>query len=96
LELFREIIEINIKLATKLKEPADIENEYKNFIVLLLEATKTATPIIDPKNPTNNIPLRIKKKKNNSRKEKSKINLAKTYTPENKSKYNQISNRLKT
>jgi endonuclease/exonuclease/phosphatase family metal-dependent hydrolase len=59
-ELFREIIEINTKLATKLKEPADIENEYKSFIVLLQEATKTATPIIDPKNATNNITLRTK------------------------------------
>jgi hypothetical protein len=59
-ELFRQIIEIATKLATNLKKPADIENEYKNFIVLLQEATKTATTIIDPKNPTNNITLRIK------------------------------------
>jgi hypothetical protein len=59
-DLFRKLIEVNTKLTTKLKEPADIENEYKNFIILLQEATKTATPLNAPTNPTNNIPRRKK------------------------------------
>jgi hypothetical protein len=92
--LFREIIEINTKQTTKPKEPADIENEYKNFIVLLQEATKTATSMNDRKNPTNNIPLRIKKLK--SKKRRVKSTWQKTHTPENKSKYNQINDKLKT
>jgi hypothetical protein len=43
-DLFRKPIEVNTKLTTKLKEPADIENECKNFIIRLQEAAKTATP----------------------------------------------------
>ncbi|PNF18591.1 hypothetical protein B7P43_G06257 [Cryptotermes secundus] len=55
-DLFRKIIEESTKLKIKLKEPTNIENECKNFITLLQEAAKTATPVNDPKSPTNNIP----------------------------------------
>jgi hypothetical protein len=43
-DLFRKLIEDNTNLTTKLKEPADIENECKNFTTLLQEATKTDAP----------------------------------------------------
>jgi translation initiation factor 2 alpha subunit (eIF-2alpha) len=68
--------------------------EYKNFIVLQQEATKRATPIIDQKNPTNNIPLRIKGLI--AEKRRARSTWQKTHTPENNSKPNQISKKLKT
>jgi hypothetical protein len=64
-----------------MKEPADRQNEYKTFIVLLQEATKTVTPVIDPKNPTNNVTLRTQKLIADKRRESS--TWQKTHTPEN-------------
>jgi hypothetical protein len=66
-----------------------MEKEYKNFIVLLQEATKTATPTIDPKNPTNNMPLRIQKII--AEKRRASSTWLKTHNPENKLKYNRTS-----
>jgi hypothetical protein len=94
-DLFRKLIEVNTKLITKLKEPADIKNEYKNFIILLQEAAKTAThPLNAPTNPTNNIPLRIKTLI--AEKRRARSSWQRTQTPENRTKYNQLSKKLKS
>jgi hypothetical protein len=50
-ELFRQFMEDNTTLTTKLKDPADIENDYKHFTALLQEAAKTATPPFYPPPP---------------------------------------------
>jgi hypothetical protein len=44
-----------------LKEPSDVENDYKHFIALVQEAAKMATPTSHHNNTRNDIPLRIKK-----------------------------------
>jgi hypothetical protein len=89
--LFRHIIEANTTLNTKFKEPSHLENDYKHFIALLQAAAKMATPTSHHNNTHNDIPLRIKKL---LRKEEQDPP-AKTHSPENKLKFNQLSNILK-
>jgi hypothetical protein len=91
-ELFRQIIEANTTLTTKLKDPADIENDYKHFIALLQEAAKRATPTYYPAQ-THNIPLRIK---TNCRAEKSKIQLAEDSLSRKQSKIQSPQQQTKT
>jgi D-alanyl-D-alanine carboxypeptidase len=93
-DLFKKLIELNIKLNTKLKEPADIENECKNFIILLQDAAKTATTSNTQINPTNNIPLRIKKLI--AEKRRASSSWQRTHTLESRTKYNQLSKKLKS
>jgi hypothetical protein len=76
-----------------LKEPSDLENDYKHFIALLQEAAKMATPTSHHNNTHNDIPLRIKKLI--AEKRRAKSIWQKTHSPENKSKFNQLGNILK-
>lgn len=59
-ELFRTILDSNIQLTAKLETQEDTEMEYRQFIDLLQEAAKRATPIFTLHNPKVNIPLQVK------------------------------------
>jgi hypothetical protein len=60
-EHFRTILESTIQLTSKLKTPDDIETEYRQYIILLQEAAKRATPIFTLRAFSINILLRVKK-----------------------------------
>jgi hypothetical protein len=67
-------------LAVKLKEQADVELATDNFIDILQQAAKEATPNRNPQRPINNLPSEIKKLVTAKRKVRS--TWQKTHTPD--------------
>lgn len=92
-DTYRQIIQDTVNLSTRLKEPTEIEEDCEKFIKILQHAARTATPINILKKQQNNIPLEIKKLVAEKRKARSLWQ--RTHTPANRTKYNQISNKLK-
>ena len=93
-DTYRQIIQDNTKLAVRLQSPDDIERETQDFINLIQQAAREATPRIKMKNESHHISCEIKKLI--AQKRRARSIWQRTHTPNSKTRYNQLSNELKS
>lgn len=91
---YRLIIQSQVNLSIRLQEQADIETETNNYIKLLQFAAKEATPNSTSPTPNTQIPIEIKKLI--AKKRKARSTWQRTHTPDDRRKYMQKSNELKS
>jgi hypothetical protein len=92
-EVYRLHIQNNTDLAVRLKSPDDIERETLAFTTLIQQAAKKATPQLPRKQDTNYISWEIKQLI--AQKRKARSLWQRTLIPENKTRFNKLSNLLK-
>ena len=92
-DVYKEAIQHGINLHTSLKSPQEIEHTTTQFITILQETAKLATPPIAEARQPLHIPVEIKHLI--AAKRKARARWHKTHSPVDKNKFNRISNRLK-
>ena len=92
-DTYREIIDNNINLSIRIKTPEDLNTTLKTLIDTLQKAARRSTPQQITKIITNNIPVEIKQILKEKRKARNTWH--RTHAPADKTKYNQLSNKLK-
>jgi hypothetical protein len=92
-EKYREGITNNVNLKIKLKTQEDLELAIETLAKVMQQAATQSTPPLGPQKRFNNIPLKIKQLL--KRKTKGKSNVAPNALPTDKTRYNQLINKLK-
>jgi hypothetical protein len=93
-ETYRQLIQNTINLAVRLKSPEDIEREILDLTSLIQHAARMATPQLPLKHDTNYISLELKQLI--AQKRRARSIWQRTHTPNNRTRYNQLSNILKS
>ena len=92
-DLYKTEVRKHTTTPMKLKTSEDIEVATTNFIAILQQAAKAATPPRRPSNPTSHLPSEIKRLVAIKRKARSKWQ--KTHAPDDRRLFNNASNKLK-
>lgn len=92
-ELYRHTLHESIDLKLSLKKPKEVDDAVNHLNMQLITAVQQATPAIDHRKTTNNIPLEIKQLV--AQKRKARAQWQRTHHPSDKTKLNNLSNLLK-
>jgi translation initiation factor 2B subunit (eIF-2B alpha/beta/delta family) len=90
-QTYKKLIEDKLNLKMSLKTSEELQKETENFIRILQEAAKQATPPPIIQKVTKNIPLEIEKLIRAKRKARGKWQHS--HNPEDKTSYNRLTNR---
>jgi hypothetical protein len=92
-EKYREEITNTINLKIKLKTKEDLELAIETLTKIMQQAATQSTPPLEPQKRFNNIPLEIKQLLREKRKARAMWH--QTHIPTDKTRYNQLTNKLK-